>query len=343
MKKVTIKDIAKVANVSYTTVSRALSGSPEIGENTRKQILQIAKEMGYTANAIARSLVAKETRLIGLIVSSINNPFMSEIAYHVEEYARSKGYNIMLGNSVGDLDQEEETYQLLAGRQVDGIIIIPSSMHTYERISPYLKTTPTVFVSENLRDVEESYVTIDNYKGTYMGTEYLHSLGHRSILYFARRQGSVTHQLRYQGYMDACKAFRIKPQFIDSHYNSSSINHGYTLACELFRRKRNYTAMFCSTDTIALGVLQAAEEFKIRIPEDLSLLGFDNISFSALPKINLTTIEQPKDAMAAVAVDMLIEKVRTPSMGYSHKIMIPSLIIRSSCLDISEAAAATGQ
>lgn len=331
MKKVTIKDIAKVANVSYATVSRALSGSPEIGEATRQRILQIGREMGYTANAVARSLVVKETRLIGLIVSSINNPFMSEIAYHVEEYARAKGYSLMLVNSSGDLDQEEEAYKLLVGRQVDGIILVPTSMHSYERLTPYLKHVPTIFVSENLRDAEESYVTIDNYKGTYMGTEYLYSLGHRNILYFSRRMGSVTHQLRAQGYTDACKAFKIKPRYVDSHFTSSSIANGYALAREMFRSKRNFTAIFSSTDTAALGILQAAEEFNVRVPEDISLLGFDNISFSALPKINLSTIEQPKDAMASVAVDMLIEKMKTPSIGYSHKIMMPSLIARSSC------------
>ncbi len=331
MKRVTIKDIAKVANVSYTTVSRALSGSSEIGEGTRQRILQIGKDMGYTANAVARSLVAKETKLIGLLVSSINNPFMSEIAYHVEESARKKGYNLMLCNSSGNIEQEEEAYKLLVGRQVDGIILVPCGAHSYERLHPYLDTVPTVFVSENLRDIQESYVTVDNHRGTYIGVEYLYSLGHRSIVYFARRLASTTHQLRAQGYGDACKALHLKPQYVDSHFASSSIQHGYTLALEWFRGKHNYSAIFAAADTIALGILQAAEECGVRIPEDVSLLGFDNISFSALPKINLSTIEQPKHMMASVAVEMLIEKMKTPAMRYSHKIMNPELVIRGSC------------
>ncbi len=336
MKRVTIKDVAKVAGVSYATVSRALSGSPEIGEETRQRIIKLSQEMGYTPNSVARSLVVQSTKIFGLLLGRINNPFMSEIAFYVEKHARARGYNLMLCNSGSDLDHEEETYRLLVGRQVDGIIIIPSGIHTYERIQPYLDTTPTIFVSENLRDLRESYVTVDNYKGTVLGMDYLHSLGHKKILYFGRRMGSITHQLRAQGYEDACKKYGITPAFVDSHYTHSSIKKGHLIAKELFQSQGHlgYTAIMASTDTMALGIIKAADEFGMRIPEDFSLIGFDNISFSGLPKINLTTIEQPKNAMAAVAVDMLVNKITDPAVGYSHRIMEPSLIVRNSCAPI---------
>ncbi len=333
MKRVTIKDVAKVAGVSYATVSRALSGSPEIGEETRQRIIKLSKEMGYTPNSIARSLVVQSTKIFGLILGRINNPFMSEMAFYVEKHAREKGYNLMLCNSGSDLDHEEETYRLLVGRQVDGIIIIPSGANSYDRLKPYLGTTPTVFMSENLKDLRESYVTVDNYKGTMMGVDYLHSLGHRKILYFGRRIGSITHQLRAQGYEEACDRHGIPSAFVDNHYTHSSIKKGYSIAMELFKAQGHleYTAIMASTDTMALGIIKAADEFGLRIPEDFSLIGFDNINFSSLPKINLTTIEQPKSAMAAVAVDMLIHKINDPAVGYSHRIMEPSLIVRNSC------------
>ncbi len=333
MKRVTIKDVARVAGVSYATVSRALSGSPEIGEETRQRIIQISKEMGYTPNSIARSLVIQSTKIFGLIVGRINNPFMSEIAYYVEKHARDQGYNLMLCNSGSDLDHEEETYRLLVGRQVDGIIIIPAGADSYERLKPHLGATPTVFMSENLKDLRESYVTVDNYKGTMLGVDYLYSLGHRNILYFGRRLGSLTHQLRAEGYEDACKRYGLTPAFVDSHYTHSSIKKGYALAAELFRTREHlkYTAIMASTDTMALGIIKAADEFGLRIPQDFSLVGFDNINFSSLPKINLTTIDQPKKAMAAAAVDMLIHKINDPTVGYSHRIMEPTLIVRNSC------------
>lgn len=332
MKKVTIKDIAKVAKVSYATVSRALSGSPEISEDTRERVVKICKEMGYTPNSVARSMVMKQTKLLGLIVTSVENPFMSEIAYHIERNARAHGYNIMLCNSSHDINLEEQVFELLMGRQVDGIIIVPSSVDTYGRLKKHLSKVPTVFVSENLRDLPESYVAVDNYRGMYIGTEYLYSLGHRDILYFGRRKRSSTHQLRAEGYSDACIQFGLTPHFFNSPYSSSSIQHGYTLAKQLFAAKPTHTAIFAATDSLALGVLQAADEAGIRIPDEISLLGFDNIHYTGLPKINLSTIEQPKMTMASIAVEMLVEKIRNPSIGYSHQILIPTLIKRKSCI-----------
>ncbi|MDL2235117.1 LacI family transcriptional regulator [Christensenellaceae bacterium OttesenSCG-928-L17] len=336
MKQVTIKDVAKVAGVSYATVSRALSGSPEIGEATRQRILKICDEMGYTANSVARSLVARQTKIIGLIVGSVNNPFMSEIAYYLEEQVRNRGYNLMLCNSANDLSQELETFRLLRGRQVDGIIIVPTNALTYERLKPYLSNMPTVFVSENLRDLPESYVTIDNTRGTYLGMEHLYALGHRKIVYFGRRIGSLTHQLRATGYENACRDYGLEPHFVDSYQTSSAIHHGYKYAKEFFAQKQHeqFTAMLASTDTIALGIMQAADEFGLSVPNDFSLVGFDNITYSSLPKINLTTIDQPKEAIASVAIDMLLEKLRAPHIGYSHRIMMPSLIVRKSTAPI---------
>ena len=204
MKSVTLKDVAKAAGVSYATVSRALSGSSQIGSDTRERIIKLCDEMGYTTNYVARSMVMKKTDLIGLVVPAIENEFMSHLAYYVEMSARSRGYNIMLCNSGPDLKQEKTVVKLLLGRKVDGILIVPQSPKTYENIQAYTDQVPTVFLSENLRDQPQSYVSVDNTQGTFLGTEYLYSLGHREILYFGRRN-STTHQLRAEGYIRACQ------------------------------------------------------------------------------------------------------------------------------------------
>lgn len=331
MKNVTIKDVAKAAGVSYSTVSRALSGSPEISTDTRERILQVCKEMHYTANTVARSMVMRSTKLLGLILTGVNNPFMSELAYHIDRQARARGYNIILCNSGRDLDQEKELFELMIGRQVDGIVLLPSGPESYESLHPYLERIPTVFVGENLRDAQESYVSVDNYRGAYIGVEYLHRLGHRNILYFGRRRGSTTHQLRAEGYAAACQDLGLEPQYCNNTFSSTSIKYGYQLAKQLFAQERHYTAIFAATDTNALGILQAAEEMNIRIPEDFSLLGFDNIQYSSLPRIELTTIEQPMKMLASVAVDSLLEKVQNELAGYSHRVLMPTLVERSSC------------
>lgn len=330
MKNVTLKDVAKAAGVSYATVSRALSGSSQIGSETRDRVLKLCDEMGYTTNFVARSMVTKRTNLIGLVVPSVDNQFMSELAYHAEVSARSHGYNIMLCDSGPDLRQEKTVVKLLLGRQVDGILIVPQSSRSYESLKPYLDQTPTVFLSENLRDQPQSYVAVDNSRGTYLGTQYLYELGHRDILYFGQRQ-STTHQLRAEGYLKACQELGLAPRYFNSEYTRSSIQGGYQLAKELFQKPLDYTAIFASTDSNALGVLTAADELGIDIPGRLSLIGFDNISATALSRIDLTTIDQPKKAMAVQAVDMLRDKIEHGTQGYVHQILLPTLIRRGTC------------
>lgn len=331
MKNVTIKDVAKAAGVSYSTVSRALSGSPEISEDTRERVLQICKEMHYMANTVARSMVMKSTKMLGLILTSISNPFMAELAYHIDRQTRARGYNIILCNSSRELEQERELFELMIGRQVDGVILFPSAPESYESLRPYLPRLPTVFIGENLREAQESYVSVDNFRGTYIGVEYLYRLGHRDILYFGRRRGSITHQLRSEGYAAACADLGLTPQYCNNIFPSTSIKYGYQLAKQLFAQERHYTAIFAASDTNALGIIGAAEECGIRIPDDLSLVGFDNISYCSLPRIELTTIEQPMKMLASVAVDSLLEKVQNNLAGYTHRILTPTLIERSSC------------
>lgn len=331
MKSVTIKDVAKAAGVSYSTVSRALSGSPEISAETRERILTLCKQMNYTANTVARAMVMKSTKLLGLILTDVNNPFMSELAYHIDRQARARGYNIILCNSSRNVEQERELFELMIGRQVDGVMLFPSGPESYETLRPFLGRLPTVFIGENLREAPESYVSVDNYRGAYMGVEYLYNLGHRDILYFGRRRGSTTHQLRADGYAAACRDLHLTAQYCNNAFPATSIKYGYQLAKQLLSQKRTYTAIFAATDTNALGVMQAAQERGIRIPEDMSLLGFDNIRDSALPRIELTTIEQPKKMMASVAVDSLLDRIQNEMSGYSHRILTPTLIERSSC------------
>ena len=335
MSYITLKDIAKVANVSYSTVSRALSGSPEIGEATRQRILEICRDMGYTADYVARSMVTGSTNTIGLILTNVNNPFMSELAAYVEQFARVAGFDIMLCSSAHSLEQEQQVFRLLLGRRVDGIIIVPAGQGSYASLEKYIGQVPTVFISGNSRDMPVSYVSVDNHEGILLGMDYLISLGHRDILYFGRRPSSLTHSMRVEGYLASCGKHGLTPQFKDNPSSFTSIDNGYGLAREMFeQRPLKFTAVFASSDTNALGIIKAADEAGIRIPEDLSVLGFDNISYADLPKIELSTIEQPKEAMAARAVDELISRIRGKTGDPLQLVLPPKLIKRKSCVQI---------
>ena len=331
MDKVTIKDIAKVAEVSYATVSRALSGSPEIGDATRERILKICDEMKYIPDSVARSMVKRRTDIIGVVTASINNPFMSELIEAIEIAARERGYSLMVCNSSYDLELEKRQFSLLLGRRVDGIIVIPAGHDTAANLSAYESDIPVVYVSENLQDGEASYVAIDNAAGARIGVEFLHSKGHRSILYLGRRRGSLTHSLRADGVVSACRDLGMKVTFKDNNSaGKSSMDVGNQLAREYFASPCGATAIFCATDALALGVMRAADEAGVRIPEDVSLLGFDNISFTALPRIGITTVEQPKTEMAQAAVELLLAD-RTEEGAKSSRSIAPRLVERSSC------------
>lgn len=333
-KKLTLRDIAKMTGVSYTSVSRALSGAPGISDKTREKVLEVCRETGYTTNFAARTLAANESKLLGLITGSIDNPFMGSLGARVEHEARTHGYDVILCNSDNLPSQEAEMFRLLLGRMVDGVIIAPANSQSYKSLAQYLNQIPTVFVGENLKEERISYVTVDNYEGTCRGTSHLISLGHRKIAYIGRRKNSVTHQLRSEGYATVMKERNLSTLFFDNERPSSTIEQGYALGRSFLADRQGCTAVVAATDTIALGVMQAIDEAGLRIPENVSLMGFDDIFYSRLPRINLTTVRQPTDIMSKVAVNMLLEKIRTPSIGYTHQVLEPQLILRSTCAPI---------
>lgn len=334
MKKVTIKDIAKLAGVSYATVSRALSGSPEISEETSKRVLEICKKEGYRANSLARSLVSNRTNLIGLIVPDIVNPFYAEIAFQVETYARTFGYSVMLCNSQYNHHQVEELFSFLVGHQADGVILASSRDESRNLISRHYDAMPTVLLGDCISEAYGStynLVSLDNFSGGRLGADYLYELGHRDIVYLGMRSGSTTHARRVSGFSAAMQSHGVTPTIIENLRGSSTIEGGYALGKELFA-SHIPDAIFAATDSVALGIMKAADEYGIRIPEDVSLLGFDNYMYSSLPKIQLTTIDQRKQQLCEVTVDLLLQLIDTDEHNdFTRRVIRPVLIERSTC------------
>ena len=248
MRRVTIKDIAQIAGVSYATVSRALSGSPEISEQTRSRILDICRKEGYRANVLARSLIRSKTNVLGLIIPDVTNPFYSELSLGIETYARSLGYNVMLCNSLRNDDTTAQLFDFLIGHQVDGIILANSYSEAKNWVHKYSSAIPIVLLSDAIDDSEGggiNAVSVDNLEGGRLAAEYLYALGHRKILYFGFRPSSVTHQMRFRGFCKALDSFGIVPEIIENPADSSSIAKGASTALRSLRQPIRLRSAFC--------------------------------------------------------------------------------------------------
>lgn len=336
MKNITIKDVAKIANVSYSTVSRALSNSSVINAKTKEHVLKISKEQGYQVNAAARSLIIKKSKLLGLIVPDVNNPYYSEIALNLERHAQEAGYNLILCNSMRDVAKEEEQVRFLLQHQVDGIILtstIKSNMHRWALRIP--QNIPTVCIGDPLPNIEDNYVYTDNYIGGYLGIEYLYNLGHRSIMYMGHRLSSYAHRNRLTGVTKAFSDYNLISNFCDNHYDTNAFEDGYNLAIKYFEANFNHTAIFAASDALAVGVIKAADQCNISIPEDVSLIGYDNISYASLPRIELTTIEQPRKKIAKSTIELILNIANPLTSNNSINIVFkPTIVERNTCKKI---------
>lgn len=338
MRNLTIKDIAKLSGVSYATVSRALNNRSDINFETKARILKICETAGYSPNAFARTLVKKDTGTIGIIIPDVLSPFYTEMIVCIENEINKKGYRALWSNTFRDFQREEEYFKLFMENRVEGIIVCPTGANSSVRLLKYVNKQPTVFVSDNVDSNNISYVATDNYNGGYIGAEYLISLGHRHIAFVGARHDSITHNNRLNGFLDAMRDHKLKEMHMwDDMPIKGSLCRGYdSFSGFLDATDVMPTAIFAATDTVALGAMQVFEERKIRIPQDVSLLGFDNIIYSSLPKIMLSTVEQPKKAMAAETVDILFRMIEHNNNKSTYRITLPPLIIeRNSCISIN--------
>lgn len=337
MQHITIKDIAKMAGVSVTTVSRALNDAPEISPETRKRILRLCQETGYRANLLARSLISSRTNIIGVISPDISSPFHAAFSLHLERYARERGYQVMLCSGHPGDDRIDELFDFLISQRVDGILLLSSSSSAGGLLKAHA-ALPSVLVG-NCGPEEfgsrVNAVSVDNYTGGQMAAEYLHRLGHRRVVYLGLRPSSFSHILRHRGFSLRAEELGMEVETLTNPDMSSTIESGCRLARQLFQRPLAQTAVFAASDSVALGVMEAADERGISIPEELSLLGFDNIDYAALPNIRLTTIAQPIPQLARASLRLLLEFIDSEAPGeYTRKLLLPSLVERRTCRSI---------
>lgn len=336
MQRITIKDIARIAGVSVTTVSRALNHSADISEDTKERILRICQEEGYRTNLLARSLISSKTNTLGLILPNIANPFHAQLALSIETCARENGYQVMLCSGRPGDGKIESMFEYLIAQRVDGVLLSSFGDQARDLLLRYQDTVPSVLLGACAPDASGARinsVSTDNFAGGRMAAEYLYRLGHRDVVYLGLRPGSTTHAVRHLGFVTAARELGMQVTTVENTISSSTtIESGYAIAQEFFSRPFSQTAMFTASDAMALGAMQVADQLGISIPEQLSIMGFDNIEYAALPGIRLTTLAQNTSRMARAAVRLLLELGESDFRGeFTHKIIQPTLVERATC------------
>lgn len=328
---ITIKDIAKLAGVSYATVSRALNNHPEVNIKTRARVIKIAKEHGYSPNEIARGLVKQSTNTIGLLVPDISNPYFPEVAKGVEEKAIGRDYHVFLCNTDWDSKKEIDYIKTLKDKRVAGLIIAPTSMETYKNVEELNLNIPIVYIGSRSEDKKVNYVVIDNEEASLMATEYLIELGFTDIAYLGGSENTITNKDRLVGYKKALKKHNLERSVYNMKGSSFRRESGYKSIVESIKKGRVPHALVCANDIVALGAIEALEGSGYDVPGDVSVIGFDDIAYASLHKINLTTIAQPKYKIGSMAAEIVLEKINEKEVQGKKIILEPTLIKRGTC------------
>ncbi|KOR85945.1 hypothetical protein AM233_19350 [Bacillus sp. FJAT-22058] len=331
MKRVTTEDVAKIAGVSQSTVSRVLNDYPYIKKNTRDKVLAVINELGFTRDEIARSLVEKRTKSIGLILGSISNPFFAETAEVIIERAQELKYDVIVYNTGHKDENLEQAINLLIGKRVEGIILTSVSKNYTEKIKKLHDNGFPVLLYNSFLDIKDvNFIVMDNNKGARLAVQHLIKLGHKKIAKISGPSKYLATYERTVGYKEEMmeNGYEIDEGLI---FNSEfSYDKIYSFTKKLLKKKDRPTAIIAASDQMALAVLDAASSLNLKIPADLSVVGFDNIRLSANEFIGLTTISQQMDQMSLTALEKLIYLIENKEKS-SSSIQIflkPELMVR---------------
>lgn len=336
MKRITIRELAKFANVSPKTVSKALNDRPGVNKELSNKIKKLAKEMHYIPNLLGRGLKHSSIKTIGVIIPSSSNPHYSEITKGIVEESDKFGYNIILCSSDDSIDHEDRQIQLLIQKQVDGIILTPapdfidSKRIGIETLKKF--DIPYILINRYLKGEEDNCVKIDNTLGGYLGTKYLIEKGHREIIYLSphltpQRVNSSAND-RITGYKKALIESNI-PVNENNICSCDTINldSSFNAMLNILKKRRDFTAVFSFNDVVAFGVIKALYECRLRIPSDVAVIGFDDMLYSQICLVPLTTIRQESYMIGSVATELLINKINGNYIVDANKMVFTPKII----------------
>lgn len=306
----TIKDVAKKAGVSISTVSRVINDSKPVTNEVKQRVLDVIKETGYVPNPLARSLVTKKSQLIGVIVPEVTDTFAAEVLNGIEEISKMYDYDILLANTYSEKDLEVKNINLLRAKQVEGIVMI--SWDIDKDVVGLLEDSgiPAVYISKTTRDFDIYNVSINNNSAVKDMTNFLLDRGHKKIVLLNTTFQTNLADERLTGYRDAIvgRGLKVNEGFIKSC--GPTFDDGYMAVKEMLESKVDVDAIFATSDEVAIGAINACFDLGYKVPEDILVVGFYDIEFSKMCRPKLTTVKQPLYDMGAVAIRMIIKMVK---------------------------------
>lgn len=323
---VTIKDIAEAAGVSVNTVSRALNNKPDVSPETRKKVLEIARKLGYIRNSDAVFFRKGTTKTIGVVFEDSSNPFYAEVFRGIEVSARKYGYQVILMNTERDYINEMQAVDTLLQKRVDGIIISPTQFDS-EDIEKLIKLNyPFVILGVHFENDQLDEVYSNDMKGGYLATKHLLEKGRRKILMLNGFMYKSVARMRYEGYSRALKEFGVEP------YVMVEIEEGYESAFNKIMELKDldFDALFCFNDVFAIAALKALRLLGKRVPEDVAVVGYDDISYAEFVHPPLTTVRIDKFLEGIVAFEMLYERLTNLRTAPKQVVLDVELIVRES-------------
>jgi LacI family transcriptional regulator, repressor for deo operon, udp, cdd, tsx, nupC, and nupG len=328
---VTIQDVAKEADVSVATVSRVLNNSPSVSLDTRKRVQAVIKKLNYQPNLLGRNLRRMETRMILVLLPNISNSFYSRIVKGIEDVAHKNRYNIMICNTNLDKHHERMYLDLLRNKLADGVILMAPELNK-EELSRIGKQFPIVQCCEYRRGSSISHVAIDNKQASIQVVKHLISLGHKRIAMISCKNKLVSTYEREQGYKQALQECDMEIDNSLIKYGDYSFKSGLAVMKQILKIPERPTAVFTISDMMAIGAIKEIKSCGLKVPEDIAVAGFDNISFSSIYEPALTTVSQPQYTLGSTAMDLLLKVIRKEIKEPQELILDYELIIRESTL-----------
>lgn len=330
-KPATIEDVARLAGVSIATVSRAISKPEKVAESTRKKVTAAIARTGYTANAMAQSLRRQRSQMVLVLTQSISEPNFPGLLTGLEKIANARGYGLLIGNTEGDIALEEKYLRFLSAGTADGLILLTGHVP----VAGWPDTTkasipPTVAATKPIDHPNISSVCVDDQSAARVATEFLMSLEHNKIVYVAGPKSSILSERRLKGYCDALSqsSQQISIWKVDGDGTSTGGRAAVERLCILDTLP---TAFFCFNDDTAIGVIGALQQRGYKVPEDISVLGFDDIPFASHITPALTTIRQPRGQIGERAMTSLLDLLSDRTMDATSLELHGDLIVRDSC------------
>jgi LacI family transcriptional regulator len=330
--RVTIKDVARASGVSYATVSRVLNGYEFVRETTRNRVMEAVERLGYVANLQARSLVSGRSQIIGLLVPNLDNGYVGTIAQGIDRELIRTNYDVMLYTSHRHPDKESFYVSTIANGLTEGLLLVAPLVPTTYLNALREQNFPYVLIDQADATENSSVVEATNWQGAYEATRYLSQLGHTRIAFIKGARAVRSAIDRFQGYkaalVDCDIPFR-EELVTEGDYQQQT---GYEITKSLLQSVDPLpTAIFASNDLSAFGAMDAAREFGLRIPDDISIIGFDDIPQASFVYPKLTTVRQPLEQMGQVAVKMLLEQIEDQNRPPQRVVLATQLVIRDSC------------